>query len=59
MVWNSTRSLLCREDAVAEGETYKALSSAKREELKAIARGLSQTSKEVEDEWGQLRTALH
>ena len=27
--------------------------------LKAIARGLSQTSKEVEDEWGQLRTALH
>ena len=33
MVWNSTRSLLCREDAVAEGETYKALSSAKREEL--------------------------
>ena len=26
--------------------------------LKAIGRGLSQTSKEVEDEWGQLRTAL-
>ena len=33
MVWNSTRSLLCREDAVAEGDTYKALSSAKSSQM--------------------------
>ena len=33
MVWNSTQRLLRREDAVAERDTYKALSSAKREEI--------------------------